>query len=193
MKHFPAHRLLGALPVTAALLLAAVAPVRASAPAHDLPGDGFRLSVTTGDPRSGVPGSGTGSGDTRGTLLLCDPPRGHSHAVEACADLTAANGDIDAVAPRKAVCTLLYAPVTARASGRWRGRPVEYAKTFSNTCVMLARTGAVFALDDERLPEPAGAPEPTGFPGTAGLPGTAEPAGLLRPAGLPGPSVPPGV
>ncbi|MFC9287188.1 SSI family serine proteinase inhibitor [Streptomyces sp. NPDC057052] len=154
MKHFPAPRLLGALPVTAALLLVAVAvaPARASASGHVLPGDGLRLSVTTGDSRSG---------DTRGTLLLCDPPQGHSRAAEACADLTAANGDIDAVAPREAVCSLLYAPVTARASGRWHGRPVEYTRTFSNTCVMLAETGAVFALDDERLP---------GLPGLSEVP-----------------------
>ncbi|MFJ4691432.1 SSI family serine proteinase inhibitor [Streptomyces sp. NPDC088766] len=155
MKHFPTSRLLGALPVTAALLLAAVAPVRASASGHALPGDGLRLSVTTGDSRSG---------DTRGTLLLCDPPQGHSRAAEACADLTAANGDIDAVAPRDAVCSLLYAPVTARASGRWHGRSVEYTRTFSNTCVMLAETGAVFALDDEQLPELPELPELSTLP-----------------------------
>ncbi|MFD5264631.1 SSI family serine proteinase inhibitor [Streptomyces sp. NPDC058335] len=144
MKPFPTHPLQGALPVTAALLLAAVAPAQASAPRTHLPGDGLRLTVTTGDSRSS---------DTRGTLLLCDPPQGHSRAAEACADLTAADGDIGAVVHRDAVCSLLYAPVTAHASGRWNGRPVEYTKTFSNTCVMLAETGAVFALDDEQLPE----------------------------------------
>ncbi|MFF9061206.1 SSI family serine proteinase inhibitor [Streptomyces sp. NPDC101213] len=159
MKHFPAPRLLAALPGTAALLLAAVAPAQASAPGHALPGDGLRLTVTTGDSRSG---------DTRGTLLLCDPPQGHSRAAEACADLTAANGDIDAVAPREAVCSLLYAPVTARANGWWHGRPVAYTETFSNTCVMLAETGAVFALDDEQLPE---LPELPGLPGPSVLPG----------------------
>ncbi|MFG3512292.1 SSI family serine proteinase inhibitor [Streptomyces bobili] len=156
MKHFPTHRLLGALPVTAALLLAAVAPTQASAPRSLLPGDGLRLTVTTGDSRSS---------DTRGTLLLCDPPQGHSRAAEACADLTAADGDIGAVAHEDAVCSLLYAPVTAHASGRWNGRPVEYTETFSNTCVMLARTGAVFALDDEQLPELAELPELAGLPG----------------------------
>ncbi|MET9502596.1 SSI family serine proteinase inhibitor [Streptomyces sp. NPDC006622] len=153
MKPFPTHRLPGALPVTAALLLAALAPAHAAAPPALLPVGGLRLSVTTGDAHSS---------DTRGTLLLCDPPQGHSRAAEACADLTAAGGSIDAIAPKDAVCSLLYAPVTARASGRWNGRPVAYAKTFSNTCVMLAETGAVFDLDDEQLPD---LPEMTELPG----------------------------
>ena len=42
---------------------------------------------------------------------------------------------------------MLYAPVTVQARGQWNGRPVEYRETFSNGCVMGARTGAVFALD----------------------------------------------
>ena len=42
---------------------------------------------------------------------------------------------------------LLYAPVTVQARGQWNGRPVEYRQSFSNTCLMEARTGAVFALE----------------------------------------------
>ncbi|MFE0516615.1 SSI family serine proteinase inhibitor, partial [Streptomyces sp. NPDC058964] len=81
-------------------------------------------------------------------LLLCDPPRGHSHAAEACAELDAADGDIGSVpAKEDVVCPMVYAPVTARARGEWQGRSVLYEETFSNACTMVARTGELFALD----------------------------------------------
>lgn len=117
------------------LLLAAAAPATAGSSAR---GDHLYLMVTTGDGRSS---------DTRGTLLLCDPPQGHSRAAEACAQLDSVGGDIDALPPAHVYCPMLYAPVTAQADGEWNGRPVEYHRTFSNGCVMRARTGAVFALD----------------------------------------------
>ncbi|MCX4765715.1 subtilase-type protease inhibitor [Streptomyces sp. NBC_01275] len=132
---------------TAALLLAVgVAPAQAQAASPDaLPGNWLQLTLTHGTSQSR---------DTRGVLLLCDPPQGHSRAAEACAALTTANGDVDAVAgPGDRVCPLMYAPVTARAHGQWNGRPVEYARTFGNDCEMEALTGAVFALDDEQVPE----------------------------------------
>ncbi|MFF8972949.1 SSI family serine proteinase inhibitor [Streptomyces sp. NPDC014995] len=148
MKHFPIPHLRGALPAVAAVVLAAavaVAPAQASTP-RDLPtGNWLRLTITHDDSRSG---------GTRNTLLLCDPPRGHSRAAEACADLASAGGDIRVIPPQEGVCSLVYAPVTAKARGWWNRRPVKYTKTFANACVMYAQTGAVFALDDERLPEP---------------------------------------
>ncbi|WP_432135792.1 MULTISPECIES: SSI family serine proteinase inhibitor [unclassified Streptomyces] len=128
-----------ALPATAVVLLtAAPAHARATADAGLLD-DWLQLSVTKGTPRSS---------DTRGTLLLCDPPQGHSRATEACAQLTEAEGDLSALRPDEdAVCALVYAPVTVRAEGSWHGRPVRYEETFANTCRMAATTGAVFALD----------------------------------------------
>jgi len=122
------------LTVMAVLLLAAAAP---AAPAPST-GDHLFLTVTRGDGRSG---------DTRGTLLLCDPPQGHSRAAEACAQLAAVAGDIGSLPPADVFCPMLYAPVTAQADGEWNGRPVEYRQTFPNGCVMGARTGAVFALE----------------------------------------------
>ncbi|MDH6606586.1 hypothetical protein M2164_002221 [Streptomyces sp. SAI-208] len=119
----------------AALLLAAASPATAGSFAG---GDHLYLTVTTGDGRSS---------DTRGTLLLCDPPQGHGRAAEACAQLDSVGGDIDALAPADVYCPMLYAPVTARAGGQWNGRPVEHRRTFANPCVLRARTGAVFALD----------------------------------------------
>ncbi|MFJ2393265.1 SSI family serine proteinase inhibitor [Streptomyces sp. NPDC087843] len=104
------------------------APVRAPA--------GARLRAET------TPGT-----DTRGALLLCDPPQGHPHAAQACAELTAVEGDIGRLPVTPGVlCPMIYAPVTAAARGEWDGRPVTYAHTFANSCVMGAATGAVFAL-----------------------------------------------
>ncbi|AYC37783.1 SSI family serine proteinase inhibitor [Streptomyces griseorubiginosus] len=119
----------------AAVLLAAAAPVSAGDRSG---GDYLYLTVTKGDSRSS---------DTRGTLLLCDPPQGHGRAAEACAQLDAADGDIGALPAADVLCPMLYAPVTVQARGQWNGRPVEYRQSFSNTCLMEARTGAVFALE----------------------------------------------
>ncbi|MDV9178903.1 SSI family serine proteinase inhibitor [Streptomyces sp. W16] len=127
----------GALLAAAVLLAAGQAPARAET-RHGLQGDWLYLTVTHGDSRSS---------DTRGTLLLCDPPQGHAHATEACAELAAVGGDIDAIPARSVFCPMIYAPVTAYARGEWKGRQVDYTRTFSNRCVMAARTGDVFALD----------------------------------------------
>lgn len=138
-----------ALPAAAGLLLAAGA-VPAHAVARDaFPGNWLQLTLTRG--------TGPAAGP-RGTLLLCDPPRGHSRAPEACGQLAEAGGDPARLAAAPdAVCSMLYAPVTARASGRWDGRPVEYSRTFGNDCELTAVTGAVFALDEADAQ--AGAPE----------------------------------
>ncbi|MDR6979990.1 hypothetical protein J2X68_006728 [Streptomyces sp. 3330] len=141
----PAKAVRRALPAAAALLLAAGA-APAVAVSHDaLPGNWLQLTVTRGDSRSS---------DTRGTLLLCDPPQGHSRAAEACDVLTRADGDVDALAADGSrICPLMYAPVTVRAQGQWNGRPVDYERTFGNDCEREALTGAVFALDDQEVPE----------------------------------------
>ncbi|MYQ44506.1 serine protease [Streptomyces sp. SID4985] len=125
----------GAL-VAALGLLTATPASAASSPAF--PGGWLHLTVSQGETLA--PGS-------RSALLLCDPPRGTAHAREACAQLTAAGGDINRIPPKDVFCTMLYAPVTAHASGIWHGHRVEYTHTFSNGCVMSAQTGAVFALD----------------------------------------------
>ncbi|WP_095046705.1 SSI family serine proteinase inhibitor [Streptomyces sp. WM6386] len=127
----------GSLLAAAALLVATTAPAQA-APADSRTDNWLFLTVTRGDARSS---------DTRGTLLLCDPPQGHGKAAEACAELEAATGDLAALPAKNTYCPMNYAPVTARAQGQWNGRPVDYAETFSNGCVMAGRTGSVFALD----------------------------------------------
>ncbi|MGW2639827.1 SSI family serine proteinase inhibitor [Streptomyces sp. NPDC001348] len=129
----------GALLAAAALLAAGPAAAARTLPGPTRQGDWLYLSVTRGDARSG---------DTRGTLLLCEPPQGHRRAAEACAELTNAKGDIRAIPQKKnTFCPMIYAPVTVYANGQWHGRTVDYRETFSNACQMGARTGAVFALD----------------------------------------------
>ncbi|ANB09248.1 serine protease [Streptomyces ambofaciens] len=134
----------------AALLFTCAAPAHATAERRPA-ADWLLLTVTPGDARADAPGTrpGTGTGATRGALLLCDPPRGHAHAARACADLDATDGRIDAIPARDAHCPMVHAPVTAHASGRWRGQPVDYTRTFPNACVLAASTGAVFAWDRE--------------------------------------------
>lgn len=120
----------------AAVLLACAAPARANAasPAQDT---WLMLSVSHGQTPSASEGS---------TMLRCEPPGGdHRRAAEACAELAAANGRIADIPPKDAFCPMIYAPVTAHAHGMWHNRAVEYTETFANTCMLTARTGAVFA------------------------------------------------
>ncbi|MEU9594069.1 SSI family serine proteinase inhibitor [Streptomyces sp. NPDC048219] len=126
--------------LTAVLLAAGAAPATATA-RHEPGNDWLQVTVTRGDAPTGA---------TRGAMLRCDPPRGHARAAEACAELEAAGGDFDRIPLRDTYCPMVYAPVTAHAEGQWRGRAVDYTRTFPNTCVMTARTGAVFALDEAR-------------------------------------------
>ncbi|MHA5050427.1 SSI family serine proteinase inhibitor [Streptomyces sp. SD15] len=127
-------------------LLATVALLTlGSAPAHAMPQEAasdnsLHVTVSSGDDHTS---------SIHGTLLHCDPPGGHSHAAEACKELAAADGDIARIPVKPdVVCPMVYAPVTASARGEWDGRRVEYSRTFSNSCVMGAETGSVFALSD---------------------------------------------
>ncbi|ACY96456.1 MULTISPECIES: subtilase-type protease inhibitor [Thermomonospora] len=127
--------------VTGAAL--AVLPPAGSAPEADpaqhgrpaAAGTALRLTVSHPEAAAATP---------RSVTLSCDPPGGsHPRAAQACADLDRSGGRI--VREREeAICTTEYRPVTARATGMWRGRPVTFVRTFPNPCVMAARTGAIF-------------------------------------------------
>ncbi|OLT38155.1 hypothetical protein BJF79_05300 [Actinomadura sp. CNU-125] len=82
----------------------------------------------------------------RTATLHCDPPGGrHPEAMRACADLAESGGAI-AHEPDGRMCTAIHSPVTVRAEGTWRERPVRFRKTYPNDCVMRSRTGMVFAF-----------------------------------------------
>jgi hypothetical protein len=89
------------------------------------------------------------SGDKHTATLECDPARGsHPHAADACHALAAAHGKIAKLHPREqfVACPMIYQPVTARASGVYRGHAVHYRRTFANECTLLQVTGSVFDL-----------------------------------------------
>lgn len=81
----------------------------------------------------------------RGVTLDCDPAGGaHPHAQDACDALDQADGGFERLAPTRQLCPMIYAPVTATATGVWRGVPVHWSQQFSNACILDQRTGAVF-------------------------------------------------
>ncbi|WP_221358086.1 SSI family serine proteinase inhibitor [Streptomyces beigongshangae] len=122
--------------LAACALLLTVPPQAAAAP-DPFRADWLYVEVTRGD---------ITSGDVRGSLLLCDPQQGHEHAVRACGELRAVSGEVDRLPLKEAHCPLIHAPVSAAARGEWDGRSITYEATFANTCVLAARTGAVFEL-----------------------------------------------
>jgi hypothetical protein len=83
----------------------------------------------------------------RTVTLRCDPPGGtHPKAVEACADVDKAGGDLAQMPAGKnaRACFMIYAPVTVAAQGSWHGQPVRFTKQYPNSCVMRDKTGSVF-------------------------------------------------
>ncbi|WP_409061348.1 SSI family serine proteinase inhibitor [Streptomyces sp. SYP-A7185] len=128
-------------PRPAAAIVAALVSLAVAAPAH-----------AVGEPAparsSGVFLTVTGQNNAwvRGVLLDCvtQRPAHHPHAAKACAAIDAAGGDFAALRARQGVCTKQYAPVTVGATGRHRGKPVSWHKTFGNACEMGHATGDVF-------------------------------------------------
>jgi hypothetical protein len=83
----------------------------------------------------------------RHATLTCGPAGGsHRSARKACAAIGAVNGSLDKLVPAQTMCTMQYDPVTVTATGSWRGSALRYTHTFSNSCVLGADTGPVFAF-----------------------------------------------
>lgn len=83
----------------------------------------------------------------RHATLTCGPAGGSHHSArKACAAIGAVNGSLDKLVPAQTMCTMQYDPVTVTATGSWRGSAVRYTHTFSNSCVLGADTGPVFAF-----------------------------------------------
>lgn len=82
----------------------------------------------------------------RSATLECGTLAGtHPRKEEACSQLEAAGGNLDSLnVEPEAFCTMIYAPVTATATGTWRGAPVEWQKTYANECQLTSETGRVF-------------------------------------------------
>ncbi|CAM00048.1 subtilisin inhibitor-like [Saccharopolyspora erythraea NRRL 2338] len=80
-------------------------------------------------------------------VLTCEPSGGtHPRAEDACAVMSATGGMIEEMPAQnpQALCPLIWRPVGVTATGLWNGKPIEYAKTFANDCVMRSQLGVVF-------------------------------------------------
>ncbi|GAA4078660.1 SSI family serine proteinase inhibitor [Actinomadura miaoliensis] len=85
-----------------------------------------------------------GAGRVASASLRCGPDGGsHPDPVRACDQLRRVNGNVARLPERPGRCTLEYAPVRVRAHGTWKGRPRDYARTYSNRCAAIRGTGGV--------------------------------------------------
>jgi hypothetical protein len=79
--------------------------------------------------------------------LECQPPGGtHSEPERACRALEAVDGDFDRLRSEPSACPMIWAPVTATATGHWRDRPVRFTHTYPNRCLSEAESAHVFAF-----------------------------------------------
>lgn len=103
----------------------------AAAPPAPTPGQGLVLTAAA-----------------RRATLHCDglPYGTHPLPFPACADLSAARGDFDALPGQPGVCRDPYRPVVVTARGEFHGQPVHWRKKFANPCILRAATGPVFAF-----------------------------------------------
>jgi hypothetical protein len=77
--------------------------------------------------------------------LRCDPDGGaHPKPTQACDTLNKVDGDPDRIRPARIMCMLIYAPVTAEITGTWKGRHLDWSKTYGNSCEMFRATGVLF-------------------------------------------------
>jgi hypothetical protein len=135
-------RILAAM-LVAGLLLTTVAALPAMAgtrvTADVRPRSSFRLTVTHGE----KPDPATAKTAT----LTCEPAGGtHPDPKTACAQLAAVNGDFGALNVNPGPCFLIFDPYTVTATGYWRGTPVNFQRTYANSCILGRQTGAVFAF-----------------------------------------------
>ncbi|MEU5595424.1 protease inhibitor [Streptomyces sp. NPDC020298] len=101
------------------------------------------LVLTTGHGESALTAT-----PERAVTLSCAPTASGTHpaAVQACADLRGAGGDLNGLKSSDDVfCTKLYNPVVVTVEGVWQGKRVSYERTFGNACVKDSY-GAVFAF-----------------------------------------------
>jgi hypothetical protein len=78
------------------------------------------------------------------TVLTCERGDAHPRRAQACRTLAANQANLDAMEADDRPCPYIYAPVEVSMFGFWRGEPVTQVRTFPNSCVMRAHTGAVF-------------------------------------------------
>jgi hypothetical protein len=87
------------------------------------------------------------AGYAAAVVLRCDPVGGvHPKKVQACRSLSRIKGNPARLRPAPLLCTMEYAPITARIKGTWHGRAVNWSRKFGNTCDMTRTTGVLTAF-----------------------------------------------
>ncbi|MBF9130817.1 hypothetical protein I0C86_17890 [Plantactinospora sp. S1510] len=88
-------------------------------------------------------------------LLRCDAPGNeHPYPAEACAEVEAAKGDIDAIPPGSSGCAGVWQPVRLSVSGVVAGESVQWSDQVSNEGCAVNSHGHVFRIPlDVRQPD----------------------------------------
>ena len=85
------------------------------------------------------------AGYATAVTLRCNPPGGaHPKPAAACRTLRAVRGRPARIKPSHTMCMMIYAPITAQITGKWRGSKINWSKTYGNTCEMTRATGVLF-------------------------------------------------
>ena len=85
------------------------------------------------------------AGYATAVALRCDPPGGaHPNPTAACRTLRTVGGRPARIEPARTMCTMIYAPITAQITGKWRGKKLSWSKTYGNPCEMNRATGVLF-------------------------------------------------
>lgn len=79
--------------------------------------------------------------------LTCNRDGGtHPTPRAACRVLRGVHGNPARLTGAGAVCTREFNPHTVTVKGKWRGHRVDFTKTYSNKCLMLAAGRALYTL-----------------------------------------------
>ena len=85
------------------------------------------------------------AGYATAVTLRCNPPGGaHPKGAAACRTLRAVGGRPERIKPAPIMCPMIYAPITAQITGKWRGKKIAWSKTYGNSCEMTRATGVLF-------------------------------------------------
>lgn len=134
---------------TASALLTTALSGLSSTPAHSAPFSLYAPSALVL-----TVGHGENAAETvpeRAVTMSCAPTASGTHpdVRTACAELALLDGDFDTLGPHAGppvYCTKEYRPVVVTAQGVWRGKHVDYAHTYGNSCLKDAEGASVFAF-----------------------------------------------
>ena len=130
-----------------AVLAAALVPAVAIGPVPD-PGRAGRYGIPPRGPAAELTLSYLAeAGYANAVKLTCRPSGGgHPDAGLACSTLERIDADPGRIEPAPTACIMLYAPVTAQITGRWRGMTLNWTRQYGNSCEMRRSTGVLFAF-----------------------------------------------